>query len=115
MKAEEGVRGALDRVQTMVGRNATPVRPLLLTLPADRRLLRRVRRVGTWPSSSGRLGWYRFEWNRRAERLYGLRGPGEGLLADEVRRVQPDAVGTHPVTGHLHLDGQRLLLRLSPR
>lgn len=38
--------------------------------------------------------WYEWEWNDRAEAELGLTGKTEGVLAQDVARVTPEAVGT---------------------
>lgn len=52
---------------------------------SDRRLKRNITRIGTHPLG---IGWYSYEyvWGERSE----------GVMADEVEAVRPDAVFTHP-------------------
>lgn len=38
--------------------------------------------------------WYEWEWNDRAENELGLTGKTEGVLAQDVAKVMPEAVGT---------------------
>ena len=76
-----------------------------VTIAADPRLRRHMRRVRRGlPAMLGNLPWYRFEWNEHAWQWYGLRGMSEGLSSADVRRIHPDAVRVHPITGYEHID-----------
>ena len=100
----------LAHLSGLLGAPALPVPrppPPMLLLPTDPRLVRRCRRVAWLPA--GRLGWYRYEWNRAAERWYGLRGRGAGPLTVDVRRVLPAAVRGDPRTGYDGVDGPVLV------
>ena len=77
-----------------------------LPLPSDRRLKRRIRRLGRFAPG---LGWYAFEWNDVARRRYGLHGPGVGVLSQEVRRVLPRAVVRGLGDRYDHVDWAALL------
>ncbi len=58
---------------------------------SDRRLKSKIERIGTHPSG---LPWYRYE-------IFGQ--PSEGVMADEVLMVKPEAVSTHG-SGYLMVD-----------
>ena len=86
--------------------------PLLGSPASDPRLKRNVQRI---PGLGGRgIHWYAFEWNPRAERVYGLRGAAHGPLASEVRRVLPRAVIRNPDTGYDHVDLDAVLRYVGP-
>jgi hypothetical protein len=93
----ESVSAGLQRVAGQIGQ--------WVRWPSDRRLKRRVRRDG--PPIAPGLPWYRFEWNRVAGRRLGLRGPGQGVMSDDVRRVLPHAVARRG--GYDHVDWVAIL------
>lgn len=63
----------------------------MITRFSDRRLKSKIERIGTHPAG---LGWYSYE-------IAGTRE--EGVMADEVLRVKPEAVQQH-VSGYLMVD-----------
>jgi len=54
-------------------------------MSSDRRLKRNIKRIGTHDTGIGIYS-YEYVWGE----------PGVGVMADEVERVIPDAVVTHP-------------------
>lgn len=63
---------------------------------SDERLKRNVETL----DSSGPVRLVRWTWNETAERVFGLRGRGVGVIAQELRRVAPERVVEHP-SGYL--------------
>lgn len=70
----------------------------------DSRLKKNVKPAGK------RLGhnWYTWDWNEKAEELFGLKGKGEGVMAHELAETLPEAVGLSQ-SGYLIVDYEALL------
>ena len=65
---------------------------------SDARLKSNIKRVG----KNGPLNVYQWTWNERAEEAFGLSGEDKGYLAQEVKRVLPEAVTA--IKGYLAID-----------
>lgn len=67
-------------------------------MSSDARLKKNIRRVG----KDGALNKYKWEWNEKAYEAFGLEGEQVGYLAQEVRKVMPEAVTS--IKGYLAID-----------
>lgn len=55
---------------------------------SDRRLKDNIQKVGT----ENEFNVYTWDWNKEAKEKLGLAGSGRGVIADEVKRMKPEAV-----------------------
>lgn len=60
-------------------------------LPSDRRLKKFIKEVKGIYNQIG-LKMYRWQWTKKAEKLFGLKGYSAGVIAQEVKEKYPDAV-----------------------
>lgn len=67
-------------------------------MSSDVRLKKNIRRVG----KDGDLNRYKWQWNSKAQEVFGLEGEQEGYLAQEVVKTMPEAVTT--VKGYMAID-----------
>ena len=65
---------------------------------SDARLKKNIRRIG----KDGPLNKYKWEWNEKAEEAFGLTGEDTGYIAQEVKKVMPEAVVS--IKGYLAID-----------
>ncbi len=65
---------------------------------SDARLKKNIKRVG----KDGELFRYKWQWNQLAEEKFGLTGEDEGYIAQEVKKVMPEAVTT--IRGYQAID-----------
>jgi len=66
---------------------------------SDERLKDNVKKIG----SLGELGWYEWDWNQEAHNIGAADQPNFGVLAQEVVKVQPDAVHMDAATGYMQV------------
>lgn len=67
---------------------------------SDARLKSEIEQISGSKYERVGLKGYRWKWNKIADKLYGLRGDGEGVIAQEVERLYPACVAP-TVHGHL--------------
>jgi len=89
-QAQGMIAGAQARQQGIGQTLGLGMNALSLMGFSDVRLKDKVKLIGE------RYGhdWYEWEWNDRAENELGLTGKTEGVLAQDVAKVMPEAVGT---------------------
>ena len=68
------------------------------SIMSDARLKKNIKRIG----KDGDLNKYKWEWNALAKEKFGLEGEDTGYLAQEVKKVMPEAVTT--VKGYMAID-----------
>jgi len=90
--AQGQLAAAQSRIQGQqaAGQNALNIGTSLLGFFSDRRLKDNIQKVGT----ENGYNIYTWEWNNKAKSL-GLEGSGKGVIADEVKKVKPEAVKRH--------------------
>jgi hypothetical protein len=86
--------------QAMIG-NAMQA-AAIASMFSDERLKRGIEHIG----QKNGFNWYRWKWNDKAAAL-GLTGEAEGVIAQEVRKILPEAVREQH--GYLHVDYNLIL------
>ena len=69
-----------------------------LSMASDARLKKNIKRI----AKDGNVNIYSWEWNQLADETFGLTGPDTGYIAQEVRKVMPEAVTS--IKGFLAID-----------
>lgn len=60
-------------------------------MTSDKTLKKNIKKKGTAETGGKEVGLYEWEWNKKGEKK-GLKGKSEGVLAQEVKKVNPEAV-----------------------
>jgi len=90
--AQGQIAGAQSRLQGSQAntQNLMNLASLGLAAFSDRRLKDNIQKIGT----ENGYNVYTWDWNDKAKSL-GLKGSGKGVIADEVKKVKPEAVKRH--------------------
>lgn len=71
---------------------------VMAIMGSDARLKKNIKRIG----KDGVLNKYKWEWNQKAKEVFGLEGEQTGYIAQEVKKVMPEAVTT--INGYMAID-----------
>lgn len=77
--------------QAAGAQNVASIAGAALSFFCDERLKENVKSIGFM----GDNRWYSWKWNKRAEKELGLHGTDRGVIAQEVKKTNPDAVTLH--------------------
>ena len=96
--AKIGKYNALGQANAMGHAAGGQVGDIIASSFSDARLKNNIRRIG----KDGDLYLYKWEWNEKAEEAFGLKGEDTGYIAQEVKKVMPEAVTA--IQGYLAID-----------
>lgn len=85
--AQSALQGSQANMQNLLGLASAAAKTKLFS---DRRLKDNIKHAG----KENNFNVYTWDWNEEAEKL-GLSGSGRGVIADEVKKVKPEAVKEH--------------------
>ena len=88
--AQTRLQGAQGRTSNMLNLLASGQDAAAAAGYSDRKLKDNIKKVGT----ENGYNVYTWDWNEKAHQL-GLHGSGRGVIADEVKKIKPEAVKRH--------------------